>query len=77
MSDHAVAAAADRELVPLIAGHRDHAPNVVYTGDANDRCRSLVDVAVENGSGLVVVGIAGVVTRPSMPARVSSEDGRY
>jgi hypothetical protein len=57
VSDDAVAAAAHRELDAGFARIRDDARDVLRVLDARDRRRTLVDAAVEDRAGLVVVGI--------------------
>jgi hypothetical protein len=53
----AVAAAADRELQPGLAGQQDDAGDVAGVGGLDDDGGVAVDAADEHGAGLVVVGI--------------------
>ncbi len=60
VAGHAVAAASHGELQPVLAGVRDRSCDVVGVRDLDDRGRPAVDVAVEDGARLVVVGMAGL-----------------
>ena len=56
----AVAAGADREVQPVLAGERDDLPDIVDVGNADDQCRSRVDAAEHDAPLRVVVGIVWV-----------------
>jgi len=55
----AVAAAADGQLQPRLAGQRDHPRDVGGVGDPDDDRRAAVEAAVEDRAGLVVAGVVG------------------
>src|SRR5262249_49683084 len=59
VADDAVAAAANRELIPISRCDFDDALHVGDARDAHDGRRTLVDAAIEDGAGLIVVRVVG------------------